>query len=191
MNNKMTIIFSCIFPSTTEWVLYNAKDPIVYCILTPRSPRPGCSSRSHLLSSVSPSLSATAPWRQNQLQYQVYRIAIMICSLRIRSLHYYSVKQIWMQNYRVFLWTVTNKFGLRAIKMIQIKFKPCACFSPLQVILSGGIKIDFSFKIEWVRAIWKSGSKWPIYVQNWIFWKETPFKIQFYCQNKTYSQHLF
>ena len=24
----------------------------------------------------------------------------------------------------------------------------CACFSPLQVILSGGLKIDFSFKIE-------------------------------------------
>ena len=161
-------------------VIYNAKDPprIMECILNPRSPPPGCNSRSWILCSVS-SLHSTpmastpppamAPWRQNQLQYQVYRIAIMICSLRIRSLHYYSVKQIWMQNYRVLLWTVTNKFGLRAIKMIQIKFKPCACFSPLQVIWFGGITTDFSFKIEWVRAIWKTATKLPFCKQNWIF----------------------
>ena len=55
--------------------------------------------------------------------------------------------------YRVFVKTVTNKFGLRTIKMHQIKLKSCACFSPLQVILFCSITIDFSFKIEWVRAI--------------------------------------
>ena len=32
--------------------------------------------------------------------------------------------------------------------MFQIKFKSFACFSPLQVILSGGITIDFSFKLS-------------------------------------------
>ena len=37
--------------------------------------------------------------------------------------------------------------------------------------MSNGITIDFIFKIEWVRAIWKSGSKWPVYLQNWIFWQ--------------------
>ena len=40
------------------------------------------------------------------------------------------------------------KFCLRAIKMNQIKFYSYACFSPLPDILSGGITIDFSFKIE-------------------------------------------
>ena len=32
--------------------------------------------------------------------------------------------------------------------MFQIKFQSCACFSPFQVILSGGINIDFNFKIQ-------------------------------------------
>ena len=45
--------------------------------------------------------------------------------------------------------------------MHQIKFSTSAFFSPFRDILSGGIKIDFSFKIDWVRAIWKSGRKLP------------------------------
>ena len=37
---------------------------------------------------------------------------------------------------------------LRVIKMQQIKFYSCACFSTLRDIWFRAIKIDFSFKIE-------------------------------------------
>ena len=60
--------------------------------------------------------------------------------------------------------------------------------------MSGGIKIDFSFKIEWVRAIWKSGSQMACLPTKLNFLangcvlgqnarKETPFKIQLYLTN--------
>ena len=39
--------------------------------------------------------------------------------------------------------------ALRAIKMQQIKFYSCACFSTLQDIWFRGVTIDFSFEIEW------------------------------------------
>ena len=51
------------------------------------------------------------------------------------------------------------KIRMRAIKMDQINIWSCACFSSLWDILSGDIKIDFSFKIEWIRSMWKLGSK--------------------------------
>ena len=51
------------------------------------------------------------------------------------------------------------KIRMRAIKMDQINIWSCACFSSLWDILSGGIKIDFSFKIEWIRSMWKLGRK--------------------------------
>ena len=59
------------------------------------------------------------------------------------------------------------KIRMRAIKMDQINIWSCACFSSLWDILSGGIKIDFSFKIEWIRSMWKLGSK--ILMHNWQF----------------------
>ena len=38
--------------------------------------------------------------------------------------------------------------ALRGVYNLPFNLDDPVCFSPLQVILSGGIKIDFSFKIE-------------------------------------------
>ena len=102
-------------------------------------------------------------------------------SIKLKRIHQWAtlvkaMKELlsWLRKIRgtgSFIRIEVLKFRLRAVKMHKIKFSTCAFFSPLQDILCGSITIDFSFKIRWVRGIWKSDSKFPVCKQIWIFWR--------------------
>ena len=70
----------------------------------------------------------------------------------IFDIHHHTVPVIlnWYSKYSTgsFKRLGVFKFSLRAVKMHQIKFSTSAFFSPFRDILSGGIKIDFSLKID-------------------------------------------
>ena len=57
-------------------------------------------------------------------------------------------------------------------------------FFPLWDIWFNGITIEFSFKIEWVRPIWKSGSNLPASKQKGWKWKMQPLARKFIFARK-------
>ena len=83
-----------------------------------------------------------------ELQMKVSEDYTKITQSRRRT-YYYRVPQ----NYRL------KVHGSEGHKNGANQILSCACFSLLLDIWFKGITIDFSFKIEWVRAIWKLFSK--------------------------------